>query len=177
MTFLNILTGFQGGSVSVSVRKMSSTRALCILWVTWSLLLLRCPGLTLLLLEAEEVALVEVYLQQPSHHVGALLHGQVVDSSRDSAGIEHQDCDRETLEAELVLVGLSHVEFALLLLMHANKTLNVCEIEAFVEKEDIKNTNTQKIEISPFIIYLLCYMVVTLVSFIEEKLCANFHFE
>lgn len=95
--------------VSVRVRKMSSTRALYLLWVTLSLLLLRCPGLTLLLLEAEEVALVEVYLEEPSH-VSALLHGQVVESSRDSGGIEHQDYDGETLEGELVLVSLSNIE-------------------------------------------------------------------
>lgn len=144
--FKNILTIFPGYFVSVSVQKMSSTRALYLLWVTLSLLLLRCPGLTLLLLEAEEVALVEVYLEEPSH-VSALLHGQVVESSRDSGSIEHQDSDRETLEGELVLVSLSNVQVALLLVVNANKTLNVCEIDECIEREDIKNTNTPKIEI------------------------------
>lgn len=109
-------------------------------------MLLRCPGLTLLLLEAEEVALVEVYLEEPSH-VSALLHGQVVESSRDSASIEHQDYGRETLEGELVLVSLSNIESVLLLVINANKTLYVCEIEDCIEEEDIKNTNTPKIEI------------------------------
>ncbi|TWW60146.1 RING finger protein 215 isoform X2 [Takifugu flavidus] len=111
MRFFYILTSFPGYFVSVSVRKMSSTRALYLLWVTLSLLLLRCPGLTLLLLEAEEVALVEVYLEQPPH-VSALLHGQVVESSRDrdSGSIEHQDHDRETLEGELVLVQDEEME-------------------------------------------------------------------
>lgn len=146
MNFLNIFTSFPGYFVSVSVRKMSSTRALHLLWVTLSLLLLRCPGLTLLLLEAEEVALVEVYLEEPSH-VSALLHGQVVESSRDRGSTEHQDYDRGTLEGELVLVSLSNMEFVLLLLINANKRLDVCEIGGFVEKEDIKNTTTPKIEI------------------------------
>lgn len=89
---------------------------------------------------------MEVYLEQPSH-VSALLHGQVVESSRDRGSIEHQDYDRETLEGELVLVSLSNMEFVLLLVINANKTLNVCEIGEFIEKEDIKNANTQKIEI------------------------------
>lgn len=135
MRFFYILTSLLGHFASVSVRKMSSTRTLYLLWVTLSLLLLRCPGLTLLLLEAEEVALVEVYLEQPSH-VSALLHGQVVESSRDSGSVEHQDYDRETLEGELVLVSLSNMEFVLLLVINANKTLNICEIEEFIEKED-----------------------------------------
>lgn len=91
---------------------------------------------------------MEVYLEQRPH-VSALLHGQVVESSRDrdSGSIEHQDHDRETLEGELVLVSPSNVEFVLLLVINANKTLNACEIEKFIEKEDIKNTNTPKIEI------------------------------
>lgn len=158
MRFFYILTSFPGYFVSVSVGKMSSTRASYLLWVTLSLLLLRCPGLTLLLLEAEEVALVEVYLEQPSH-VSALLHGQVVESSRDSGNIEHQDDGRETLEGELVLVSLSNMEFVLLLVITANKTLIVCKIEEFFEKEDIKKFRA-------FIIYLLCCKIVTLVSFI-----------
>lgn len=95
---------------------MSSTEGLCLLWVSLSLLLLRCPGLSLLLLEAEEVALVEVYLEQRSD-VSALLHGEVVESSKDSNGVDRQDYDRETLEGELVLVSLSNVEPVLLWLI------------------------------------------------------------
>lgn len=102
--------------VSATVWNMSSTQGLCLLWVTLSLLLLRCPGLTLLLLEAEEVALVEVYLEQRSD-VSALLHGEVVESSKDSNSIDHQDYDRETLEGELVLVSVSNLEPVLLLFM------------------------------------------------------------
>lgn len=85
---------------------MSSAQGLCLLWVTLSLLLLRCPGLTFLLLEAKEAALVEVYLQQRPD-VSALLHGEVVESSKDSKAVDHQDDGRETLEGELVLVSLS----------------------------------------------------------------------
>lgn len=92
---------------------MSSPRGLCLLCLTLSLLLLRGPGLTLLLLEAEEVALVEVYLEQRSD-VDALLHGEVVESSKDSRTVEHQDNDEETLEGELVLVSLSSVETVLI---------------------------------------------------------------
>lgn len=108
-----ILTSSQVYFVSVTVWNMSSTQGLCLLWVMLSLLLLRCPGLTSLLLEAEEVALVEVYLEQRSD-VSALLHGEVVESSKDSNSIDHQDYDRETLEGELVLVSLANVEAVLL---------------------------------------------------------------
>lgn len=109
-------------SARLTVRNMSSTRGLYVLWVSLPLLLLLCPGLPLLLLEAEEVALVEVYLEQPSD-VSALLHGEVVESSRDSGSIEHQDYDRESLEGELVLVSVSNVEFDLSFFMKANKTV------------------------------------------------------
>lgn len=88
---------------------MSLGQGLCLAWVTLSLLLLRCPGLTLLLLEAEEVALVEVYLEQRSE-VGAWLHGEVVEASKDRNSVDHQDYDRESLEGELVLVSPSNVE-------------------------------------------------------------------
>lgn len=82
---------------------MSSPRGLLLLWVT--LVLLGCPGLMLLVLGAEQVALVEVYLEQRSD-VSALLQGEVVESGKDSSSAEHQDYDRETLEGEMVLVSL-----------------------------------------------------------------------
>ncbi|CAG07786.1 unnamed protein product [Tetraodon nigroviridis] len=82
---------------------MSLGQGLCLVWVTLSLLLLRCPGLTLLLLQAEEVALVEVYLERRPE-VGAWLHGEVVEARKDSNSVDPQDNDRETLEGELVLV-------------------------------------------------------------------------
>lgn len=85
---------------------------------------------------------MEVYLEQPSD-VSALLHGEVVESSRDSGSIEHQDYDRETLEGELVLVSLSNVEFVLLLFMKANKIVKVYGIEECIQKQDIKNTKTE----------------------------------
>ncbi|XP_045889674.1 RING finger protein 215 isoform X1 [Micropterus dolomieu] len=68
-------------------------------WVTLPLLL-RWPEL---LVAGEEVALVEVFLEQRPG-VSALLQGEVVESSRVSGTSEHQDEDREELEGELVLV-------------------------------------------------------------------------
>lgn len=64
-------------------------------WVLLLLLLQRTPGLTVLLAGAEQVALVEVHLEQRSG-VSALLHGDVVDSSNVP----------EQLEGQLVLVSL-----------------------------------------------------------------------
>lgn len=72
------------------------------LWVTLPLLLLWCPGLTLLLAEAEQVALVEVFLEQRPGVI-ALLHGEVLESGKDSGSSE----DQEELEGELLLVSLS----------------------------------------------------------------------
>ncbi|XP_029366734.1 RING finger protein 215 isoform X1 [Echeneis naucrates] len=61
------------------------------------LLLLRCSGL---LVAAEQVALVEVFLEEPPG-VSALLQGEVVEPGRGSRSSE----DREELEGELVLVS------------------------------------------------------------------------
>ncbi|XP_041643229.1 RING finger protein 215 [Cheilinus undulatus] len=73
----------------------------CCRWVTLVLLLLlRCPGL---LVAAEQVAVVEVFLEQQSG-VSALLEGEVVESSGGSRSSEHRDEDQEELEGELVLV-------------------------------------------------------------------------
>ncbi|KAM8885977.1 RING finger protein 215 isoform 2-T2 [Spinachia spinachia] len=66
------------------------------LWVTLPLVLLRWPGL---LLAAERVARVEVFLEQRPA-VGALLQGEVVQSA---GGSETRE-DRDELEGELVLV-------------------------------------------------------------------------
>ena len=74
----------------------------CCLWVTLPLVLLWCPGLTLLLAEAEQVALVEVFLEQRPG-VSALLRGDVLESGQDSGSSE----DRGELEGELLLVRVS----------------------------------------------------------------------
>ncbi|XP_045889675.1 RING finger protein 215 isoform X2 [Micropterus dolomieu] len=79
--------------------QQSSTRSWGCFWVTLPLLL-RWPEL---LVAGEEVALVEVFLEQRPG-VSALLQGEVVESSRVSGTSEHQDEDREELEGELVLV-------------------------------------------------------------------------
>lgn len=60
----------------------------------------------MLLVKAEQVALVEVFLQQRPG-VSALLHGEVVESSKDSRSSERGDEDGEKLEGELVLVSRS----------------------------------------------------------------------
>lgn len=70
----------------------------CCLWVT---LLLRCPGL---LVAVEQVALVEVFLEQQRPGESALLQGEVVESSRDGKSSEHREEDPEELEGDLVLV-------------------------------------------------------------------------
>ncbi|KAG7220481.1 hypothetical protein INR49_018200 [Caranx melampygus] len=75
---------------------MAAARFWSCLWVTLPLLLLRWPGL---LAAAEQVALVEVFLERPSD-VSAVLQGEVVESSGGSKSSE----DREELEGELVLV-------------------------------------------------------------------------
>lgn len=77
---------------------MASARCGCCLWVTLPLLLLRWPAG--LLVAAEQVALVEVFLEQRPG-VSALLQGEVVESSR---GSEHRDEEQEELQGELVLV-------------------------------------------------------------------------
>lgn len=69
------------------------------------LLLQRTPGLTLLLAGAEQVALVEVYLEQRPG-VSTLLHGDVVESSPASSSSEQRDKIPEQLEGQLVLVSL-----------------------------------------------------------------------
>ncbi|XP_078107556.1 RING finger protein 215 isoform X3 [Sander vitreus] len=76
---------------------MALARCWCCLWVTLPLVLLRWPGL---LVAAEQVALVEVFLEQRPG-VSALLQGEVVESGRGSRSSEHRD---EELEGELVLV-------------------------------------------------------------------------
>ncbi|KAI3372521.1 hypothetical protein L3Q82_023004, partial [Scortum barcoo] len=76
---------------------MSAVRSRGRLWLTLPLLLLQWPGL---LVAAEQVALVEVFLEQRPG-VGALLRGEVVEPSE---GSEDRDEDREELEGELVLV-------------------------------------------------------------------------
>ncbi|KAM6930871.1 RING finger protein 215 [Xenentodon cancila] len=68
--------------------------------VSIPLLLLRCSGL---LVSAEQVAVVEVYLEQRPG-VGALLQGEVVESSRGGKSSELGVEDREELEGNLVLV-------------------------------------------------------------------------
>ncbi|KAM6945234.1 RING finger protein 215 isoform 1-T1 [Lycodopsis pacificus] len=73
---------------------MALARCWCRLWVTLPLVLLRWPGL---LVAAEQVALVEVFLEQRPV-VSALLQGEVVEESGRSSE------DREELEGELVLV-------------------------------------------------------------------------
>ncbi|XP_023270086.1 RING finger protein 215 isoform X1 [Seriola lalandi dorsalis] len=75
---------------------MASARCWCCLWLTLPLLLLRWPGL---LVTAEQVALVEVFQEQPPD-VSTLLQGEVVGSSGGSRSSE----DLEELEGELVLV-------------------------------------------------------------------------
>ncbi|KAG7490158.1 RING finger 215 [Solea senegalensis] len=68
-------------------------------------LLLRWPGLLLLQAAAEQVAQVEVFLeQQPS--VSALLQGEVVESS----GVSKTSEDREELDGELVLVQVEETQ-------------------------------------------------------------------
>ncbi|XP_042344233.1 RING finger protein 215 isoform X2 [Plectropomus leopardus] len=72
--------------------------ARCCLWLTLPLVLLRWPGL---LVAAEQVALVEVFLEQRPG-VSTLLQGEVVESGSWSS--EHREGDRDELEGELVLV-------------------------------------------------------------------------
>ncbi|XP_068995281.1 RING finger protein 215 [Embiotoca jacksoni] len=72
----------------------------CCFWVTIRLLLLRWPGL---LITAEQVALVEVFLEQGAG-VSALLQGEVVESSKGSMRSEYRDEDLEELQGDLVLV-------------------------------------------------------------------------
>ncbi|XP_073321867.1 RING finger protein 215 isoform X1 [Pagrus major] len=76
---------------------MATARCWCFLRVTLPLLLLRWPGL---LVAAEQVAQVEVFLEQRPG-VSAVLQGEVVEPSKSS---EHPDEDQEELEGELVLV-------------------------------------------------------------------------
>lgn len=77
---------------------MAAGRCWCCLWATLPLLLLlRWQGL---LVAAEQVALVEVFLEQRPD-VSALLQGEVVESSGGSGSSE----DRKELEGELVLVS------------------------------------------------------------------------
>ncbi|XP_051277849.1 RING finger protein 215 isoform X2 [Dicentrarchus labrax] len=74
---------------------MVSVRCWCCLWVMLPVLLL--------LVAAEQVARVEVFLEQRPG-VSALLQGEVVESSKGSKSSEHRDEDRQELEGELVLV-------------------------------------------------------------------------
>ncbi|XP_036954310.1 RING finger protein 215 [Acanthopagrus latus] len=79
---------------------MATARYWCFLRVTLPLLLLRWQGL---LVAAEQVAVVEVFLEQRPG-VSAVLQGEVVESSKGSKSSEHRDEDQEELEGELVLV-------------------------------------------------------------------------
>ncbi|XP_034548339.1 RING finger protein 215 isoform X2 [Notolabrus celidotus] len=76
-------------------RSPSAVRVSVPLLLLLLLLLLRCSGL---LVAAEQVAVVEVFLEQRPG-VSALFEGEVVESSS-----EHRDEDQEELEGELVLV-------------------------------------------------------------------------
>lgn len=151
--FLHLyFTSFRVYFFSVIVWNMSSTQGLCLRWVTLSLLLLRCPGLTLLLLEAEEVALVEVYLEQRSD-VSSLLHGEVVESSKDSNSIDHQDYDRETLEGELVLVSLSNVEpFSVVVIV--NSTVTCVKLRIFLRRKTPKTPGLYHPSHSPLLLHV-----------------------
>nr|XP_040052677.1 RING finger protein 215 isoform X1 [Gasterosteus aculeatus aculeatus] len=77
---------------------MSLARCCGRLWVTLPLVLLRWPGL---LLAAERVALVEVFLEQRPA-VSAVLQGEVVESGGGGGG--ESRVDRDELEGELLLV-------------------------------------------------------------------------
>ncbi|KAI4821150.1 hypothetical protein KUCAC02_029098 [Chaenocephalus aceratus] len=80
---------------------MALARCWYCLWVMLPLVLLRWPGL---LVAAEQVALVEVFLEQRPG-VSAVLQGEVMESGRESSrSSETQDEDQEELEGELVLV-------------------------------------------------------------------------
>nr|XP_020450717.1 RING finger protein 215 isoform X2 [Monopterus albus] len=79
---------------------MASATCWCCLWVTLPLLLRWTPGL---LVAAEQVALVEVFLDEPPS-VSALLQGEVVESSKGSKSTEPRDEEREELEGDLILV-------------------------------------------------------------------------
>lgn len=81
---------------------MGSSRRCCLFLPSplLVLLLLRWPGLPV---AAEQVALVEVFLeQQPA--VSTLLQGEVVESSRGSRSSETRDEEQEELEGNLMLV-------------------------------------------------------------------------
>lgn len=78
---------------------MSLARCCGRLWVTLPLVLLRWPGL---LLAAERVALVEVFLEQRPA-VSAVLQGEVVESGGGGGGKSR--LDRDELEGELLLVS------------------------------------------------------------------------
>lgn len=80
---------------------MATACCWCFLRVTLPLLLLRWPGL---LVAAEQVAVVEVFLEQRPG-VSTVLQGEVVESSKGSKSSEHRDEDQEELEGELVLVS------------------------------------------------------------------------
>lgn len=71
------------------------------------LLPLLCPGLQPPVEAAEQVALVEVFVEQRPG-VSALLQGEVVESSPGSWSSEHRDEEGEELQGELVLVGGSN---------------------------------------------------------------------
>eukprot|EP00064_Thunnus_orientalis_P022164 superscaffoldBa00007242_g22350 len=84
---------------------MAATRRRCCLRLILPLLLLLCPGL---LVAAEQVALVEVFVEQRPG-VSALLQGEVVESRPGRWSSEHRDQDKQDLEGELVLVSGSHL--------------------------------------------------------------------
>lgn len=85
------------------------------------LLLLRWPGL---LAVAEQVALVEVFLEQQPD-ASDLLQGEVVESSLGGGSSEQRDEEREELEADLVLVsGPGGVKAARLLSWSFNRVVH-----------------------------------------------------
>lgn len=94
------------GSGNMSAFARCCDRVSMTLWLLLLLQLQRTPGLTLLLARAEQVALVEVHLEQRPG-VSALLHGDVVESSPASSGSAPRDKKPEQLEGQLVLVSLS----------------------------------------------------------------------
>ncbi|XP_074525572.1 RING finger protein 215 isoform X3 [Halichoeres trimaculatus] len=82
---------------------MAFARSVFPLWMLLPLLLLlllRCSGL---LVSAEQVAVVEVFLEQRPG-VSALFEGEVVESSGGSRSAEQRDQDQEELEGDLVLL-------------------------------------------------------------------------
>lgn len=99
-------------------------RRRCCLWLILPLLPMLCPGL-LLVVAAEQVALVEVFVEQRPG-VSALLQGEVVEPSAGSWSSEHRDEDGEELEGELVLVSVAQICNGSIEHISETSELNVC---------------------------------------------------